>query len=130
MYATRSVHSAHSAYRENAVATASPARLLVMLVERLVLDGERALAAQQSGDWPAAHQHLLHAQDIVAELESSLDVDRMPAGRQLLSLYQYLRGCLVEANVKRNPAKSEEALGLARQLCDTWREAAMAAAVQ
>lgn len=130
MYATRSVHSAQSAYRENAVATASPARLLVMLVERLVLDGERALAAQQSGDWQAAHQHLLHAQDIVVELESSLDVDRMPAGRQLLSLYQYLRGCLVEANVKRDPSKSEEALGLARQLCDTWREAAMAAAIQ
>lgn len=130
MYATRSVHSAQSAYRENAVATASPARLLVMLVERLVLDGERALAAQQSGDWQAAHHHLLHAQDIVAELESSLDVDRMPAGRQLLSLYQYLRGCLVEANVKRDPVKAAEALGLARQLCDTWREAAMAAAIQ
>ncbi len=130
MYATRSVHGAQSAYRENAVATASPARLLVMLVERLVLDGERALAAQQSGDWSAAHQHLLHAQDIVVELESSLDVDRMSAGRQLLSLYQYLRGCLVEGNVKRDPVKTGEALGLARQLCDTWREAAMAAALQ
>ncbi|KRC59698.1 MULTISPECIES: flagellar export chaperone FliS [unclassified Nocardioides] len=130
MYATRSMHSAQSAYRENSVATASPARLLVMLVERLVLDGERALAAQQAGDWPAAHQHLLHAQDVVAELEASLDVDRMPAGKQLAALYQYLRGLLVEANVRRDAATTEEALGLSRQLCDTWREAAMAAAIQ
>ncbi|WP_051486292.1 flagellar export chaperone FliS [Nocardioides sp. J54] len=130
MYATRSVHGAHDAYRQNAVATASPARLLVMLVERLVLDGERAVAAQQAGDWAGAHQHLVHAQDIVMELESSLDVDRMPAGQQLASLYQYLRGCLVEANVRRSSTKADEALALSRQLCETWREAAMAAAVQ
>lgn len=129
MYATRTVHSAQSAYQENAVATASPARLLVMLVERLVLDGERALAAQQAGDWSGAHRHLLHAQDIVIELESSLDVDRMPAGRQLAALYQYLRASYVEANVKRSPEVTEQALDLSRQLCATWREAAMAAAV-
>lgn len=128
MYATRSVPSAQSAYRENAVATSSPARLLVMLVERLVLDGERAFAAQRSGDWAGAHRHLLHAQDIVIELESSLDVDKMPAGRQLAALYEYLRGLLVEANVRRSPERTREAVLLSRQLCDTWREAAMAAA--
>lgn len=130
MYANPAVRTAQSAYRENAVATASPARLLVMLVERLVLDGERALAAQQSGAWAEAHRHLLHAQDIVAELEASLDVDRMLGGRQLASLYQFLRGLLVEANVRRSPERTGEALHLSRQLCDTWREAAMAAAVQ
>ncbi|KRB79945.1 hypothetical protein ASE01_00050 [Nocardioides sp. Root190] len=130
MYANPTVRSAQSAYRENSVATASPARLLVMLVERLVLDGERALAAQQAGDWNAAHQHLLHAQDIVAELESSLDADRMTGGRQLAALYQFLRNTLVQANVRRSPETTEQALGLSRQLCDTWREAAMAAALQ
>lgn len=130
MHANPTVRSAQSAYRENSVATASPARLLVMLVERLVLDGERALAAQESGEWAAAHQHLLHAQDIVAELEASLDVDRMPGGRQLAALYQFLRQSLVEANVRRNPVLTGQALELSRQLCNTWREAAMAAALQ
>ncbi|MBM0127058.1 flagellar export chaperone FliS [Pimelobacter simplex] len=127
MYATH--RSAQSAYRDNAVATASPARLLVMLVERLVLDVERGLAAQRAGDWPEAHRHLLHAQDIVLELEHSLDVDRMPAGKQLASLYEFLRNRLVLANVRRDPRVATECLTLARQLCDTWREAAMAAAV-
>lgn len=130
MYATSTVRSAHSAYRENSVATASPARLLVMLVERLVLDGERGLAAQQAGDWAAAHQHLLHAQDVVAELESSLDVDKMTGGRQLAAIYQFLRETFVQANIRRSTETTEQALVLARQLCDTWREAAMAAAVQ
>ncbi|GAA1528742.1 flagellar export chaperone FliS [Nocardioides humi] len=127
MYATTSMRSAQSAYRDNAVATASPARLLVMLVERLVLDVQRGLAAQEAGQWSEAHEHLLHAQDIVIELESSLDIDRMPAGRQLAALYEYLRGRLVLANVRRRTSLTEEALDLSRQLCDTWREAAMTA---
>lgn len=121
--------NAHAAYRSNAVATASPARLLVMLLERLVLDVERAYVAQQRGAWGDAHRELLHAQDIVIELESSLDVDRMPAGKQLASLYEYLRNRLVLANVRRDPRITTECLTLSRQLCDTWRQAAMTAAV-
>lgn len=120
--------SARAAYVGNSVSTASPARLLVMLVDRLVLDVERGLRAQIDGDWPEAHRQLLHAQDIVIELESSLDVDLMPAGRELASLYEYLRRGLVAANVRRAPATTEQALLVARHLCDTWRQAAMAAA--
>ncbi|AIY16336.1 flagellar export chaperone FliS [Pimelobacter simplex] len=130
MYATPTVRNAQSAYRDNAVATASPARLLVMLVERLVLDVERGLAAQRAEDWPQAHHHLMHAQDVVVELESSLDVSAMTGGRELAALYEYLRTRLVVANVRRRTATTEEALGLARQLCETWREAAMTAAAR
>ncbi|WP_435768358.1 flagellar export chaperone FliS [Nocardioides sp. SYSU DS0651] len=122
--------SAHAAYRDNAVVTASPARLLVMLVERLVLDVERGLAAQRRSDWSEAHNHLVHAQDIVIELESSLDVDRMPGGRELASLYEYLRNRLVLANVRRHAGATQQALIISRHLCDTWRQAALAAAVQ
>ncbi|GAA3801792.1 flagellar export chaperone FliS [Nocardioides panacisoli] len=121
--------SARAAYVGNSVSTASPARLLVMLVERLVLDVERGLRAQVDGDWPEAHQQLLHAQDIVNELQASLDVDLMPAGTELASLYEYLRRRLVTANVRRDPDTTHEALLIARQLCDTWRQAAMAAAL-
>lgn len=129
MYATSSATiSAASAYRDNAVATASPARLLVMLVDRLVLDIERGQTAQQAADWPAAHRQLLHAQDIVIELESSLDADAMTGGRQLAAIYAFLRGQLVDANIRRDPATTGQALVLARQIADTWREAAMAAA--
>ncbi|TNM44214.1 flagellar export chaperone FliS [Nocardioides albidus] len=126
---TANVTTARAAYRSNAVATASPARLLVMLVERLVLDIERGHSAQLSGSWEDAHRNLLHAQDIVVELESSLRVDQMPGGRELASVYEYLRNRLVLANVRRQPSVTAEALLLARQICDTWREAAMAAAV-
>lgn len=120
--------NALAAYTDNSVTTASPARLLVMLMERLVLDIERGSKALAASDWPTAHQNLMHAQDIVIELEVSLDVDAMPAGKELLSLYEYLRGRLVEANVKRDLIAARQGLDLAKQLADTWREAAMTAA--
>ena len=66
--------SARAAYMDASVATASPARLLVMLYERLVLDCHRALEAQQAGDHPEAHRQLVHAQDIVMELRKQYRV--------------------------------------------------------
>ncbi|NYI99840.1 flagellar protein FliS [Nocardioides thalensis] len=120
--------NARAAYMGNSVGTASPARLLVMLVERLVLDVERGLRAQREEDWQAAHHHLTHAQDIVIELETSLDVDAMPGGHELAGLYDFLRRRLVTANVRRNAGVTQQALVIARHLCDTWRQAAMAAA--
>ncbi|MCL2541328.1 MAG: flagellar export chaperone FliS [Nocardioidaceae bacterium] len=120
--------AARSAYQGNSVATATPGQLLVMLFERLVLDCERGLRALIAEDHQAAHTHLVHAQAIVTELQSSLEVDGMPAGRELLSLYGYLQRRLVHANVAHDPSAGKEALLLSRQLCDTWRTAARLAA--
>lgn len=120
--------SARSAYVDTSVATASPARLLVMLVERLVLDVERGLHAQDADDRLAANRHLVHAQDIVAELESSLDADAMVGGRELAALYDYLRRTLVTANVRQDSATTRQALVIARHIADSWRQAAILAA--
>lgn len=121
--------AARAAYLDASVATASPARLLVMLFERLVRDVRAAADAQAADDHPGAHPHLLHAQEIVLELRSSLRADTWDGAPALDALYEYLYTRLVHANVRRDPAATEECLGLATQLCDTWREAAQAAAV-
>lgn len=123
MYAPRP--SAADAYRDAAVATASPARLLVMLLERLVLDVERALTAQYAGDHQEAGRQLLHAQDIVIELSSSLDPDGFDGGHQLAALYEYLRSQLVQANIRRDASTTSFCLQLSKDLCDTWRTAAL-----
>ena len=56
-----------SAYNRDSVLSASPARLLTMLYDRLLLDltrGETALEAEQ---WPTAWENLRHADQIVAD---------------------------------------------------------------
>jgi flagellar protein FliS len=119
--------SARNAYQGNALATASPARLLVMLVERLVLDTERGQEALAAGRRDEMNKHLMHAQEIVTELQSTLDADAMPGGQEMLALYDYLQRQLVQANVAGDASAAAEAVRFAREVCDTWRQAALLA---
>lgn len=117
------------AYLGASVATASPQRLLVMLVDRLVLDVRRGLDAQNAGDHHEAHKQLLHAQDIVHELRTSLRPDVWDGGPRLAAIYDFLHGHLVRANVRRDPALTRECLRLATDLSNTWRQVADQAAI-
>ncbi|MBA3782062.1 flagellar export chaperone FliS [Nocardioides sp. InS609-2] len=122
--------NARAAYLDASIATASPARLLIMLFDRLQLDIGRALEAQESGDHQAAHNQLLHAQAIVMELRVSLKPELFDGGPALAGLYDFLHDQLIQANIRRDPAVTRECQMLAGQLGDTWREAAMQLAVR
>jgi flagellar secretion chaperone FliS len=113
-----------SAYMNNSVGTANPRRLLVMLYDRLLLDVQRGLAAQQAGDHAAAYPHLIHAQDIVTELRATLKVDAWEGGPALASLYEWLLGQLVRANVQRDATITAECLPVIESLGRAWHEAA------
>ncbi|WP_181313164.1 flagellar export chaperone FliS [Nocardioides campestrisoli] len=117
--------NARAAYLGASVNTASPERLLVMLCERLVLDVRRAKDAQDAGTHAEAHTLLLHAQDIVVELRSTLRTDAWDGATQLAALYDWMFGQLVLANTRRDSGATQHVLGLAEQLADTWREAAL-----
>ena len=117
--------NARTAYLDASVATASPARLLVMLFDRLVLDVQRGLESQRSVDFEATHRHLTHAQDILLELTSSLRPEQFKGGYELAALYGYLHRQLVTANVRKDAAITAEVLSLVTDLADTWRQAAL-----
>jgi flagellar protein FliS len=121
------VPNARATYINAAVTTASPARLLVMLCERLVLDTTRAAAALESGDSAEAHNQFLHAQEIVTNLMTSLDPAAFRGGNQVMALYRWLSERLVKANITKDTKVARECETLAAQICDMWREAALAA---
>ena len=100
-------------YASNTVDTASPVRLLTMLYDRLVRDLHVASAAIVARDVATAHNELVHAQAIVEELASSLDVDAWDGGPGLAALYQFLLSELVAANVAKDAARVAACLGLA-----------------
>lgn len=117
-----------AAYRarlvEDSLSTASPAKLLTMLYDRLVLDLDRAKAAQEAGDRAAAGEQLKHAQDIVLELRSSLRLDVWDGAAGLSALYTYLWTELVKANVTCDPALTQSCRDLVEPLRQAWHEAA------
>lgn len=115
-----------SQYVQDAVLSATPAGLLTMLYDRLLLDLARAGVAQETQDWPAASANLLHAQDILAELMSSLRTDIWDGADGLMSLYTYVRQTLVEANTTRDRHKTTECAQILEPLRQAWHEAAAA----
>lgn len=119
-----------STYLQSSVQTASPARLLVLLVERLELDVRRGLEAQQGGTWDEAHRQLVHAQDILVELSSTLRAEAFNGGTALAQLYSWLHGQLVKANIDRDPTITAACLPLVGELASMWREAAQLAAAE
>ncbi|MEV7431647.1 MULTISPECIES: flagellar export chaperone FliS [unclassified Nocardioides] len=120
--------NARDTYLGASVSTADPARLLVMLLDRLVLDVTRGLEAQRRGVHDEASTQLLHAQDIVLELRTSLRLDVWDGAAGLAAIYDYLHRRLISANTSRDTAVTEECLVLATDLAATWREAAMQSA--
>jgi len=117
--------NARATYLDASIATASPARLLVMLFDRLVLDVQRGLDAQRRGDFEDTHRQLTHAQDIVMELQSSLRADQFKGGYDLSALYGFLHRQLVMANVRKDATITDECLTMVTDLCETWRQAAL-----
>jgi flagellar protein FliS len=111
-------------YLGDTIATASPQQLLVMLYDRLALDLERAQAALFAGDRTTANDQLLHAQDIVLELRSSLKVDVWEGGPRLAALYDWLLTELMQANVKRDANRVSSCRQIVEPLRDAWRQAA------
>ncbi|WP_413451445.1 flagellar export chaperone FliS [Georgenia phoenicis] len=111
-------------FRRESLATASPAQLLTMLYDRLLLDLDRAVAALESGDRAAANEQLGHAQQIIHELRCSLDVTAWDGAPKLLELYNYLYTELVGANVNRDAARVAACRELVAPLRDAWHQAA------
>lgn len=117
--------AARARFLQNQVATASPARLLVMLYDRLVLDLSRAEEAQRTGERAGAHNNLVHAQEILNELLATLDTSVWEGGPALASLYSFMITELIAANVSGDPERTAGVRALVEPLQDAWRTAAV-----
>lgn len=113
-----------AAYASAAVTTATPERIVVMLYDRLVLDLQRGEAALRAGDRAAAHEQLVHAQDVVSELLSGLDPAAWSGGPALASLYTYALTELANANVSGDADRAAGVRALVEPLREAWALAA------
>lgn len=107
-----------------AVLSATPVRLLTMLYDRLMLDLDRAEAGQVTENWAVASENLLHAQAIVDELTTSLDVTVWDGADGLLAIYTYVSNALIGANIHRDVARTRESIVLLEPLRQAWHDAA------
>ncbi len=103
-----SYQAAGDAYQSQAVGTAGPLQLVLMLYDRAlaaIARSEWALKNKELGSIELAHKELTRAQDIVTELMLSLDHDQGgEISSSLNAIYQFCLDQLTQANLSKDPA--------------------------
>ncbi len=110
-----------SEYQRNAILTASPAELTLMLYEGAIKFCNIAKMAIEKNDVQKAHDNIKRAQDIITEFRVTLD-RKYPVWEDFERVYDYIYRKLVEANIHKDLEPLDEALKYIREMRDTWKE--------
>ena len=123
--------AALSAYRQNSIDTASPARLIVMLYEGVVTALDKTAAALSAPiDIEVAHRELTRCQDIVVELMQALNHDAGEMAIRLAALYEYCHHQLVQTNATKDFTHAQSVRDIFADLRDAWTEIAESGSVE
>ncbi|HYP16904.1 MAG TPA: flagellar export chaperone FliS [Opitutus sp.] len=115
-------------YRANAVLTASPGQLVLMLYDGALKAMAIAVEAFERPEEDVRRIEIINhqlqkAQNILAELQNGLNLEAGGEFAQTLyRLYDYHTRRLFEANLKKDVAIVHEVDGLVRSLRDAWAE--------
>ncbi|MCR4427029.1 MAG: flagellar export chaperone FliS [Firmicutes bacterium] len=110
-------------YQETQVQTAPPETLVLMLYDGAIRFAGQGKADLLEGRRESAHRNLVRAQDILVELQTSLDFNMGEVAFNLWRIYEYLEHRLVEANTKRSSEPIDEVIGMLSDLRQTWAQA-------
>jgi len=114
-------------YKAQSVRTASPGKLVLMLFDGYLRFSAAAKKAFDEENLVKKNEginnNLIRAQNIVSELQSSLDMT-VPGDLPgtLYKLYDYVLTNLQQANIKKDPQKIDESDKVISELREAWAE--------
>ena len=121
-------YATHAAqYQEVAVRSASPAQLVVMVYDHLLLNLRRTRLAAEQGNVELRLQALDRARAALGELLAGLDLERggEMAG-QLNGLYAFFLGELVDIGLRPDVARLDRVIGMVAELRESFATIAAA----
>ena len=108
-------------YLEAQIKTASKEQLLIMLYDGAINNCNMALELIEANETEKACDKLIKAQNIVAELISSLQFDKNEAvSKNLAALYGYVYIQLMEGNTKQSATQIHNSIKILSSMKDTW----------
>jgi len=116
-----------ASYKTVAVDTASPGRLILMLFDGAL----RFMSAAELGfentcartRQETVHNNLIRAQDIIHELQRSLNLKQGGEfAANLFRLYDFMNTKLMEANMKKEPENIRIVARLLGEIRDAWEQ--------
>ncbi|WP_202079329.1 flagellar export chaperone FliS [Caldalkalibacillus salinus] len=117
-----SINNPYQTYQQNAMNTASPGDLTLMLYNgclKFIKQGRQAMIEERYQD---KNTNMIKAQKIIEELMVTLNTD-MEISQSMMQLYDYLNQRLIEANLNNDTAILNEVEDFVVQFRDTWKEA-------
>jgi flagellar protein FliS len=115
------MNNPYQSYQTNAVQTASPGELTLMLYNGCLKFIQQAKKAIEEKDVEARNTNLLKAQKIIQELMVTLNMEYEVA-KSMMMMYDYIYRRLVEANIKNDVAILDEVEGYVTEFRDTWKQ--------
>ncbi|WP_027409296.1 flagellar export chaperone FliS [Anoxybacteroides tepidamans] len=115
------VNNPYQSYQTNAVQTASPGELTLMLYNGCLKFIKQACRAIDEQNVEERNTNLLKAQKIVQELMVTLNMEYEVA-KHMMAMYDYIYRRLVEANIKADKTILEEVEGYVTEFRDTWKQ--------
>ena len=113
--------SGDNPYLRNAVMTARPEQLQLMLYDGAIRFASQAREAIEKREIENSFNLLTRAQNIVREMENGLRHEVAPEiCAQMASLYRFVFSRLVDANVNKDVQAVDDALKVLRHQRETW----------
>ena len=105
--------------------TASPAKLVSMLYDKVVISLKEAVAAIEAGQIEARWRANNRATEILSHMWATLDLNKGgEIAQNLDQLFAYMLTRLPEVDLRNDPAPALEVIELIEPLRDSWRELA------
>lgn len=118
-----SIGAKSSQYLEMKIQTATPEMLTAMLYEGAIRFLKQAVNSIDKKDWHDVNANIVRAQDIVAELNVTLDRSRGgDIAKNLATIYDYVNRRLIEANIKKDAGYINDCIGILSSLNSAWSE--------
>jgi flagellar protein FliS len=116
-----------AAYQEQAVLTATPGQLVVMLYQGAVRFLRQADVAMGEEAITHAHDRLNRAEAIIDELLATLDMSQGKIAENLEGIYVFWKRCLWEIRVERDRDKLRHLIVMVSDLGEAWTQIAHSA---
>jgi flagellar secretion chaperone FliS len=111
-----------AAYKENAVATQSQGRLIVLLYEGAIRFLKQAQQELEAGNAAAKGECINKAVGILNELNLCLNMDDGgEIAQNLRSIYLFMARHLADANTQQNPAYIQDVIDCLDSLNEGWK---------
>src|SRR3712207_1198573 len=111
------IRNPYQQYRATTVQTANPVDLVLMLYKGILRFTQQGIEAVERKDVKVAHEGFTRAQDVIAELVSTLDFEQGgDVARNLIAVYEYAHRQLVTANMRKDAALAREVIRIFREL--------------